>query len=173
MTNTTHSSPLAHPAATAGATRRRPLPALALTLLLSAGIGLPAHAELFTSSASSAGSASSGSVSDSIEGSSNSSKGDDTVAEGEYQVMEVAQSAERPGRVRLTLRNEGAAAGHEFFLWVPQQALEARAVATGDRVQAQRRDYGWEFAHADDHQAFFLALDDTWQRDLGSHVVAL
>ncbi|MFT3812568.1 MAG: hypothetical protein QM740_04225 [Acidovorax sp.] len=144
------------------------LPALAAAALLTAGACLPGHAESFASSASSAGSASSGSVSDSIGASSNGSK--QAVAEGPYRVMEVALAPDHPGKLRLTLRAEAQAA-NEFFLYVPQQALAARALAAGDRVQASRRPYGWEFAHADTRTAFFLALEEGWQRDLDSRVV--
>jgi hypothetical protein len=129
------------------------------------------------SSASSAGSASSGSVSDSIGASSNSSGGDERVAAGQYQVIDIVQAPAKSETTRMTLRAVAAAAGtgavREFYLDVPNRALAARRVATGDRVQVNERVYGYEFAHADTNKAFFLALQDAWYRELGSHKVAI
>ncbi len=133
---------------------------------------LPAHADSFTSSASSAGSASSGSVSDSISGSSKSSSGDDKkVAAGQYRVIEVAEAPGKPGAARLTLRAAGDGASGEFFLVLPKATLAERALPAGALVQVSERPYGYEFAFADTRQAFFLALHDAWQRELGSHAI--
>ncbi|MYN02736.1 hypothetical protein GTP41_11565 [Pseudoduganella sp. DS3] len=137
--------------------------------LLAAVAAMPVHADSFTSSASSAGSASSGSVSDSISGSSKSSSGDDKkVAAGQYRVMDVAQAPGKPGATRLTLRSDE---GQQFFLDLPQAALAERALPAGALVQVSERPYGYEFAHADTRQAFFLALHDAWQRELRSHAI--
>jgi type IV secretory pathway TrbL component len=127
------------------------------------------------SSASSAGSASSGSVSDSIGASSNSAGGDDRVAAGQYQVIDIAQAPAKSETTRMTLRAvaAGTGAAREFTLDVPNRALAARRVAAGDRVQVNERVYGYEFAHADTNKAFFLALQDAWYRELGSHKVAI
>lgn len=129
------------------------------------------------SSASSAGSASSGSVSDSIGASSNSSGGDDRVAAGQYQVIDVAQAPAKGDTTRMTLRAVAGAAGtngaREFYLDVPNRALAARRMAAGDMVQVNERVYGYEFAHADTNKAFFLALQDSWYRELGSQKVAI
>lgn len=136
--------------------------------VIAAAVALPAHADSFTSSASSAGSASSGSVSDSISGSSKSSSGDDKkVAAGQYRVMDVAEAPGKPGALRLTLSGEG----NQFFLDVPKAALAERSLANGALVQVSERPYGYEFAYADTRQAFFLALHDAWQRELGSHAI--
>lgn len=145
----------------------------ALTLAaFAAACALPAQAaSTAASSASSAGSASSGSVSDSIGASSNSSGGDQRVAAGQYRVIDVAQAPAKPGTTRMTLRAVGAAGG--FTLDVPDRALAARAVHAGDTVQVNERVYGYEFAHADTRQAFFLALQDAWYRELGSQKVAI
>ena len=51
----------------------------------------------------SAGSASIGSISGSLRGSSNSSSPDNDVAEGDYRILDVAQAPERPGMLRLRL----------------------------------------------------------------------
>jgi len=137
---------------------------------LAAACALPAHADSASSVASSAGSASSGSISDSIGASSDSSGGDRRVAAGDYRVIDIAQT--KPGTTRMTLR---AAAGpaREFYLDVPDRALAARTVAKGEVVRVNERVYGYEFAHADDQQPFFLALQDDWYRELGSKQVAI
>lgn len=148
----------------------------AACLVLSAACILPAQAASTTaSSASSAGSASSGSVSDSIGASSNSSGGDRRVAAGEYRVIDLAAAPGKPGTTRMTLHATATVAGasREFTLDVPNRALAQRAVAKGELVQVNVREYGYEFAHADNRQAFFLALDDNWYRELGSHKVAI
>ncbi|MFC4932206.1 hypothetical protein [Massilia sp. GCM10023247] len=133
---------------------------------------LPAHAaSTAASSASSAGSASSGSVSDSIGASSNSSGGNERVAAGQYRVIDIAEAPAKPGTTRMTLRAVGAA--REFTLDVPNRALAARGVNAGEIVQVNERVYGYEFAHADTRQAFFLALQDAWYRELGSQKVAI
>ena len=125
------------------------------------------------SSASSAGSASSGSVSDSIGSSSNSSGDDQRVAAGQYRVIDIAQAPAKANTTRMVLRAVAAGAAREFYLDVPDRALAQRRVARGELVQVNAREYGYEFAHADSKQAFFLALDDNWYRELGSHKVAI
>ncbi|MCK7494909.1 MAG: hypothetical protein MZW92_30195 [Comamonadaceae bacterium] len=167
--------------ATAGSGRIRGCPeriqllsAVAAALAI-VGLAGTAHADSFVSSASSAGSASSGSVSDSIEGSSDSSSGDDReVAEGPYRVEAVTVDAARPGTLRLTLRPADlarAAAG--FVLRVPQAALGGAPLAAGDVVEARHRVYGVEFRRGATGQPFFLALLDDWQHDLRSRPVTL
>ena len=142
--------------------------------LFSAACALPVHAaSTAASSASSAGSASSGSVSDSIGASSNSSGDDRRVAAGEYRVIDVAAAPGKPGTTRMTLQAAAAGATREFTLDVPNRALAQRGVAKGELVQVNEREYGYEFAHADDKRAFFLALEDNWYRELGSQKVAI
>ena len=144
---------------------------LRIACLVVAGLTTAAasQAESFASSASSAGSASVGSLSDSIKGSSNASSGDNKVAEGDYKVIEVAALPERPGMLRLTLRQ---GEHNEFLLELPQQALGARGAAAGDTVSARYRPYGIEFARADTRETFFLVLTDDWRRELDAHPVA-
>ena len=137
---------------------------------------LPAQAaSTAASSASSAGSNVSGSVSDSIGASSNSSGGDERVAAGAYQVIDVAPAPAKGDTTRMTLRAvaAGTMAAREFRLDVPNRALAARRVGAGDIVQVNERAYGYEFAHADTNKAFFLALQDAWYRELGSQKVAI
>lgn len=138
--------------------------ALASTACLAESLGFAA------SSASSAGSASVGSLSDSFRGSSNSSSRKNDVAEGDYRLIEVAQAPDRPQLLRLTLQQGDAA---PVTLDVPPAALAQRALAAGDAVRATHRPYGVEFAYADTRTAFFLALDDDWKRELGPHALTL
>lgn len=140
-----------------------------MRLVLLATLALAAtasQADSFVSSAAGAGSASSGSVSDSFKQSSGSSSGGERRAEGRYRVTEVAQAD--AGKLRLTLKRDGA---EPVELTLPQQALAARAVTVGDEVQATPQAYGIAFAHADTGQAFFLVLEDAWARELAARVV--
>ncbi|HET7795400.1 MAG TPA: hypothetical protein VFL64_18590 [Rhizobacter sp.] len=151
-----------------------PFRSAALALALAAA-GLSAHAASSASSASSEGSsASSGSVSDSIEGSSNSSSKKDKVAAGDYKVIEVAEVAERPGVLRMTLQPvaEGTDA-ERFNLYLPAAALAQAPVVAGQIVSARTRPYGYEFAQADTGRPFYLVLHDAWVRELQSNAVAL
>jgi type IV secretory pathway TrbL component len=148
------------------------LRACALTAI-AAALAAPAYADSVASSASSAGSASSGSISDSIGGSSNSSNRDKKVAAGEYRVIDVAQAPAKANTTRLTLRPVAGGAAQDFTLDVPNRALAARTVGAGELVQVKEREYGYEFAYADSKQAFFLALQDGWYRELGSRQVTI
>ena len=147
--------------------------ALALSMLA------PAMAGSITavgSSASSAGSASLKGSSNSIEGSSdglsNSSSKDKTamVKDGNYRVAAVLP-AQAPGMLRLQLEPQGMADAQPFVLNVPAQAFGAQAPVAGDIVQAQRRDYGVQFAHAQTQEPFFLVLADAWNAELNSRPV--
>lgn len=155
-----------------------PIRAATVALCLSAALGVRAEslassASSAGSSASSAGSASSGSVSDSLGHSSKSSTGT-TTADGDYRVIEVAELADRPAMVQLTLR--ASAADHAFTLTLPRQALAPRGIADGDIVQLRHRDFGLEFARdnaAGVREPFFLVLYDDWQRALAARLVTL
>jgi type IV secretory pathway TrbL component len=140
---------------------------------IAAALAAPAYADSVASSASSAGSASSGSISDSIGGSSNSSNRDKKVAAGEYRVIDVAQAPAKANTTRLTLRPVAGGAAQDFTLDVPNRGLAARTVGAGELVQVKEREYGYEFAYADSKQAFFLALQDGWYRELGSRQVTI
>ena len=143
----------------------------ASAFLLGIVAALPCGAESFASSASSAGSASVGSLSDSVHDSSGSSKHE--LAEGEYRIVDAA--AERPDTMRLKLQHvsEGGDRGAVIYVDVPRAALGDRAAATGDIVGVRQRPYGYEFAWADTGAAFFLALAPDWQRDLETRPVQL
>ena len=139
--------------------------ALLTSLVLCGLLPLAAQADSFVSSAAGAGSASSGSVSDSLKGSSaSSSEGGQRRAEGRYRITDVAQAD--AGRLRLTLMRDGA---EPLALTLP--ATAAAGLAVGSEVQATPRPYGIEFAHADTGTAFFLVLEDEWQRGLSARAV--
>lgn len=139
---------------------------LALPALLWVAAAAPLRAESLASSASVAGSASLGSASDSVQGSSDSSR-NDRRAEGDYRVIEVAEPSDRAGMLRLRLRpTDPVGERDELLLTLPQQALARRALVAGDVVSVHRRPYGMEFARADTREAFFLVLADEWHREL-------
>ena len=135
----------------------------------------PACAESsIASSASESIATSIGSVSTSIQKSSDSSSKNDRVAQGDYRVIEMAEVADKPDLLRLRLQADAGGAGREdFFLLLPRQAAEQGRLAAGKTVTAQHRPYGVEFAAADTRQAFFLVLDDAWHRELQSRPVVL
>ncbi|HEX6634247.1 MAG TPA: hypothetical protein VF038_09770 [Usitatibacter sp.] len=144
----------------------------AFALLVGIAAALPCGAESFASSASSAGSASVGSLSDSIRDSSGSST--HTVAEGDYRIIDVA-AAEQPETLRLKMQHVADAGddGAVIYLDVPRAALGDRAAAVGDIVGVRQRPYGYQFAWADTGVAFFLVLAADWQRDLEPRPVQL
>jgi hypothetical protein len=119
-----------------------------------------------------------GSVSNSIQKSSDSSSGkDEKVAEGDYKIIEVAAAPARPGTVRLKLQQvvDGAEAGKagEFFLFMPQEAFEQSRLGPGHVVTAKPRAYGLQFTQAASQKVFFLVMDDEQYRELQTKVVSL
>jgi hypothetical protein len=147
---------------------------LALVLLACAAPLAPGHAESLASSASSAGSVASGSLSESVHSSSRSSGGKQNVADGDYRVIEIAQLPGRTGFWRLRLQADapaGNAAPDEFSLDLPQQALGKRGLATGDIVHVRQQSYGLQFARTPTRETFFLALNDAWRHGLAAHPV--
>jgi len=148
---------------------------LACVALWGATAMVPCWAESLASSASSAGSASSGSASDSLNNSSKSSTGTNT-ADGDYRVIDVAERADRPGMVQLTLQATVPGTDHQFSLTLPRQALAPRGITTGELVQVRNRDFGLEFARTHGAAAgepFFLVLHDEWHRELEPRRVSL
>jgi hypothetical protein len=145
------------------------------TLALALAAGLPAQAGSSASSASSEGSSVSvGSVSDSFETSSGSSSTTEKTAAGDYKVIDVAEMAERPGTLRMTLQAVADNAdGANFTLYLPAQVLAQTPLAAGQLVSARPRPYGVEFAKADTGRAFYLVLHDAWYRELQSNAVVL
>lgn len=134
-------------------------------------LAVAANAESFASSASSAGSASSGSISDSLSGSSDSSKGDRKVADGDYRIIQIAQTPDRANRTRVTLQADDPA--QRIVLDMPQATFEQQQLAAGDKMYAQNRVYGIEFGRGDTRQPFYLVLADEWYSELASRPVTL
>ena len=149
-------------------------PNLLVATLAIAGLAatLPAYAASSASSASSEGSSASvGSSSTSIEKSSNSSSKGDKVAEGDYKVIQVADTTQ-PGKLRVTLRATNDS-GEEFALILPQEAATQGKLAVGAVVTAKAHSYGLQFAAADTREPFFLVLRDEVYKELATRPVTL
>jgi hypothetical protein len=147
----------------------------AFATLIACGTAVPAWADPASSasSASSTASTSVGSISGSIQKSSNSSSGN-TVAEGDYRIIEVADVADQPGTVRMKLQAvKDIGADGEFYLYLPHQVVEQGRLAAGGVVTARNKPYGMEFAHATTLKGFFMALKDDWYRELQTRPVSL
>jgi hypothetical protein len=148
----------------------RPFVAIAAAAAL---IGAPAlsRSESIASSAASSASITASSASESLGASSNSSKSGNTAQAGDYRIDAVADAGQ-PGKVRLTLHPLAPNADRTgFVLTLPQAALDQQGVVRGATVRVRERAYGFEFARADNQQAFFLVLADTWQRELDPRLV--
>ena len=152
---------------------------LATLAVILGSAALPSFASSTAASSASEGvSASVGSVSTSFEKSSDGSSKKEKTAAGDYKVTEVAEVAERPGTLRLTLAPvaadaAGTKADDSFALYVPAQVVARDPVAAGQVITAKPRPYGVEFAKADTGRAFFLVLQDEWYRELQSNAVTL
>ena len=148
---------------------------LAAAALLLGVSALPAMAASSASSAASDSVTTSvGSLSGSVEQSSASSAGDKKVAEGDYRIIDMAAVADRPGMMRMKLQPlADRSAEGEFFLTLPQQAVEGSRLAQGGTVTARHKPYGVEFADGRTRQAFFLVLADDWYKELQTTAVVL
>ena len=115
-----------------------------------------------------------GSVSTSIKKSSQSSTKDDKTAAGDYTVLEMAALDGQPGMVRLKLQAVAdQAERNEFYLLLPQKAVDNGQVREGAIVTAQPRPFGVAFAAGTPRQPFFLVMEDDWYRELTSRPVVL
>lgn len=150
---------------------KRSLVSIASLWLLAAAV--PAMAESSAaSSASDSASTSVGSLSTSIKTSSDGSSKATGVAEGDYEVIDMAAATDQPGTVRVKLQAVAdRGADGEFFLFVPRQAVDQGRLAPGRIVTAYQRPYGVEFASGETRQAFFLVLADEWYRELQTKAV--
>ena len=149
---------------------------LATLALIAAAVPLACQAESsVTSLASDSLSRSSGSVSDSITGSSHASSPDNKQVKGDFKVIDMAEVADRPGFVELHLQRVAAntTAADEIYLKVPRVAADQGHIANGAIVTALQRPYGIEFAANQPRAAFFLALADDYVRDLKMAPLAL
>ena len=115
-----------------------------------------------------------GSISGSVQNSSDSSSRATHVAEGDYQLMDVTPVAERPGMMRLQLQAlADTGPDGQLLLLVPQQTVSTHQLQAGQRISARQRPYGVEFALAPQHETFFLVLADAWYRELQTVPVTL
>jgi hypothetical protein len=149
---------------------------LASFLLLACVAAAPAFADSsIASSASDSISTSFAKISDSLSNSSASSSPGQHQAKGDYKVIDVAEIEGRPGMLRLRLAPLAPEQqGGEVQLVLPRQAAAAGNVAKDGIVTALERPYGVEFAIAGPaHEAFFLALDDEWARELRTNAVTV
>jgi hypothetical protein len=155
----------------------RPLnKSLATLALLAIAAPLTCLAESsVTSVVSDSVSRSSGSISDSVTGSSHSSSPDNKQVKGDYKVIDMAELADRPGYVELRLQPVAATAtaDDQIFLRVPRAAADQGHVGKDAIVTALQRPYGIEFAANQPRAAFFLALADDYVRDLKMAPLAL
>jgi len=150
-------------------------PVVALAAFLACVAAAPAFADSsIASSASDSISTSFAKLSDSLSNSSASSSPGQHQAKGDYKVIDVAEVDGRPNMLRLRLQPlEPAQQGGEVQLVLPRQAAEAGHVARDTVVSALERPYGVAFATSPQHEAFFLALDDAWARELRTNAVTL
>jgi hypothetical protein len=169
-------------------------PAAVFALILSLGAVFGVTSLWAASSASSAASDSVtqilGSFSTSLGKSSDSSKGGEKAAAGDYKIIDVAEvfeaprtaqhdigvAAPEPGGDRLRLKLQAVAdtspAG-ELYLVLPRAAVAQGRLEAGHVVTAKTRPYGLEFSVATTQQPFFLVLHDDWFRELQTRPVSL
>jgi hypothetical protein len=146
--------------------------ALRSTIVVAAlGFAMQAHADSLASSASSAGSASVGSISDSFKGSSNSSSGDQRQANGNYHIIDIAQTPGRPGSKRLAMQADDSQ--QRITLDVPESVVERQDLARGAAVNVKNRSYGLAFARSENGEPFFLALEDAVFNELAARKVGI
>jgi hypothetical protein len=131
-------------------------------------------ADSFTSSASSAGSKSVGSLSDSVSASSKSSSGDTKAAQGPYRIEQVAVAPGKPGHLRLHLQaTDTAAALPTLQLDLPRDTVVSQDLRAQTVIELRQRPYGIELALATARTGFYLLLADHWRHDMESRALTL
>ena len=151
----------------------RVLPKCLVMVLVGSLLGSVAHAASSTSSLASEGSSASvGSLSTSVQKSSQSSTGGDKVADGDYRVMDIATAAQDAGRVRVTLQAINGVDGG-FQLILHPDAVQQGRLAVGTVITARQQAYGLQFTAGTPREPFFLALRDEWFQDLQTRAVQL
>lgn len=166
--------------------------ALGLTFGLTLGLGVcvsGAHAG--ASSASSlafeGASASVGSLSTSVQASSQSAQRVAGLEPGDYRVVEVSAHSEDGSRLRVQLTPASAEAGTGASasapragpvadagypqLVLPAVTVRAAALEVGSVLTLRERAYGFELAHGEPRRAFFLLLRDEALPDLQTRPV--
>jgi hypothetical protein len=155
-----------------------------LGVLLAGSLHLPCRADSTSSfSASDSASASVGSLSDSVQGSSNSSSKTTHLVAGDYRIedMQVVQNPDPSHAAQMRLRlvavkAQGSQDGHEsptdgaLWLTLPQTTAAQAGLALGQTVQAQARPYGLVLANP---KPFYVLLDDRSLDDLHTRLVTL
>lgn len=131
-------------------------------------LATPAAQAISLYSSSESVSATVGSISDTVRGSSKALH----IAEGDYKVIDVAQADGKPGQARLTLQALNNPQQAEFYLYVPQADAQRAAVAKGNTVTASKRPYGLAFAKADTGTPFVLVLEQAWLQELQPNIVS-
>jgi hypothetical protein len=131
-------------------------------------------ADSFTSSASSAGSKSVGSLSDSVSASSKSSSGDTKAAQGPYRIEQVAAAPGKPGHLRLQLQaTDHAAVLPTLQLDLPRDTVVSQDLRAQTVIELRQRPYGIELALAAARTGFYLLLADHWRHDMESRALTL
>lgn len=128
-------------------------------------------ADSFTSSASSAGSKSVGSLSDSVSASSKSSSGDTKAAQGPYRIERMTEAAGKPEHLRLHLQATQGSATLQLDL--PRETVQRQRLQAQTVIELRDRPYGMEVAMAATRVAFFLLLADDWRHDMDSRPLTL
>ena len=118
---------------------------------------------------------SSGSISDSITGSSHASSPDNKQVKGDYKVIDMAEVTGKPGYVDLRLQplTANATAAGEITLRLPRAAAQQGRVGKDAIVTALQRPYGIEFAANQPRAGFFLVLADDVARDMKMAPISL
>jgi hypothetical protein len=165
----------------AGATARAWGPTLSLILGLWLGVSA-AHAG--ASSASSlvfeGASASVGSLSTSVQASSQSAQRVAALESGDYRVSDVSAHSADSSQLRVQLVPAAASSPHAVSpadaaraqLVLPAVAVRAAALQVGAVLTLRERAYGFELAHGQPRRAFFLLLRDEALPDLQTRPVS-
>lgn len=166
-------------------------PGLTLGLTLGLGLGAPsvqASATSASSVVSEGASASVGSLSTSVQASSQSAQRVAGWVPGDYRVADVSAHSEDEAQLRVQLvpaasstavasasaqREVPAAdAGHPLLV-LPAAAVRAAALEVGSVLTLRERAYGFELAQGEPRRAFFLLLRDEALPDLQTRPVPL
>jgi hypothetical protein len=123
------------------------------------------------SSAADSASSATSSASDSLKTSSNGSSKATGIAQGEYKIIAIQQTA--TGKVQLTLEALNGKVADEVTLFVPQKIFDAAQLNLGQTIAAKTRSYGVEFSRSYDGKAFLLVLEDAIYKELHSVAVSL
>ncbi len=145
---------------------------LANAILLGLACMMPAHASSTAgSSAADSASSATSSASDSLKTSSNGSSKATGIAQGEYKIIAIHQTADR--KIQLSLQAVDSKNSEEFTLSMSEKIFETAQLSVGQTVAAKSRTYGTEFSRGTDGKAFLLVLEDAIYKELNSVAVSL